>query len=169
MKNIIDAIKANRLKDVYFGTTGFRVADESSIDRFQLGYSKDKDGKYISGSSEGDWQKTWVVIATDTEVGDPIFVDTSKSSLPVYTAMHGVGEWDAELVATSLSSFLEILSYLYQLTKQEFALIEPNERTITNPKELAAIESKLIEISGEKDYWQNFIEEYQEWLEEFED
>jgi hypothetical protein len=145
---IIEAIKSKNLKEVFFGSSGFNIADEASIKDLQLGYSVHPDGSDLSGSSEGDWQKSWLVVGTDTEVGDPFFVDTSEPSLPVYTAMHGMGEWSAELVSTSLSSFLEVLAYLNGISKQDFARIDPDENTITDPKELAAIEKK---VAG--DFW----------------
>ena len=167
MQEIIEAIKSKNLKEVFFGSNGFSIADEGSIKDLRLGYSVHPDGSDLSGTNEGDWQKSWVVIGTDTEVGDPFFVDTSEPSLPVYTAMHGMGEWSAELVSTSLTSFLEVLDYLNSISKQKFARIDPDENTITDPKELAAIKKKLQEISGEKYYWKIFIEQHQEWVEEF--
>ncbi len=167
MQEIIEVIKSKNLKEVFFGSNGFSIADEGSIKDLQLGYSVHPDGSDLSGTNEGDWRKSWVVIGTDTEVGDPFFVDTSEPSLPVYTAMHGMGEWSAELVSTSLTSFLEVLDYLNSISKQKFARIDPDENTITDPKELAAIKKKLQEISGEKYYWKIFIEQHQEWVEEF--
>lgn len=115
------------------------------------------DGGELSGPNEGDWQESWVVIGADTEVGDPFFVDTNDPSFPVYTAMHGMGEWSTELVSTSLSSFLESLAYLNSVGKQEHAQIDPDENTVTDPVKSTAIEKRLLEISGEKYYWQNFI------------
>lgn len=167
MHEIIEAIKSKNLKEAFFGSNGFNIADEASINDLQIGYSVHPNGSDLSGPNEGDWQKSWVVIGTDTEVGDPFFVDTSEPSLPVYTAMHGMGEWSAELVSTSLYSFLEVLCYLNDISRQDFARIDPDENTITDPKELAAIKIKLQDISGEKYYWQNFIEQHQEWVEEF--
>lgn len=167
MHEIIETIKFQNLKEAFFGPSGFSIADEANIKDLQLGYSVHPDGSDLSGANDGDWQKSWVVIGTDTEVGDPFFVDTNESSLPVYTAMHGMGEWSAELVSTSLSSFLEALAYLNSISKQDHAQIDPDENTITDPEELSAIETKLHEISGEKYYWQNFIEQHQEWVEEF--
>lgn len=167
MQEIIKTINLMGIKEVFFGSNGVSIADESSIKDLQLGYSVHPDGTDLSGQNEGDWQKGWVVIGTDTEAGDPFFVDTNESSLPVYTSMHGMGEWSAELVASSLVSFLEVLSYLSALSKQDFAQIDPDENTITDIKELAIIEKKLHEISGEKYYWQNFIEQHQEWIKEF--
>lgn len=169
MHEILETIKSKSLKEVFFGSSGFSIADEASIKDLQLGYSVHPDGSDLSGSNEGDWQKSWIVIGTDTEVGDPFFVDTNEPSLPVYTAMHGVGEWNAELVSTSLSSFLEALAYLNGISKQDFAQIEPDKNTITDLNELIELNEKLQEISGERFYWQNFIAQHQEWVEEFGD
>ncbi|MCG7562344.1 hypothetical protein [Pseudoalteromonas sp. McH1-42] len=166
MQEIINILKARGVREVFFGSNGFSIADESDIKDFQLGYSVHPDGSALSGPREGDWQSSWIVIGTDTEVGDPFFVDTSDSALPVYTAMHGMGEWNRELVSTSLCSFLEALSYLRGLSKQDFALIDPDENTITDTSELAVIKKNLNDISGEEYYWRNFIEEHQEWVEE---
>lgn len=167
MHEIIKAIKSKNLKEVFFGSSGFSIADEDSIKDLQLGYSVHPDGSDLSGSNEGDWQKSWIVIGADTEIGDPFFVDVNEPSLPVYTAMHGMGEWNAEMVSSSLSSFLETLVYLHGISKQDFARIEPSEDTITDPHRLAVIKERLQKISGEEYYWQNFIEQYQEWVGEF--
>ena len=37
--------------------------------------------------------------------GDPIFLDVSKSELPVFTASHGQGLWESELIAQSAAAF----------------------------------------------------------------
>lgn len=81
--------------------------------------------------------------------------------------MHGMGKWSPELVCNSLTSFIEVLSYLNSISEQDFARIDPDDNTITDPEELSTIEKKLCDISGEKYYWQNFIEQHQEWIEEF--
>lgn len=167
MNEIIKEIKFLNLKEVYFGSNGFSITDEAEIKDLQLGYSIQPDGSDLTGSGEGDWQKGWIVIGSDTEVGDPFFVDTSEPSNPVYTAMHGMGKWSPELVCNSLTSFIEVLSYLNSISEQDFARIDPDDNTITDPEELSTIEKKLCDISGEKYYWQNFIEQHQEWIEEF--
>ncbi len=167
VQEVIDLLKSKNLKEVFFGSHGFNLADETSFKDLQLGYSLHPDGSDLTGSNEGDWYKGWIVIATDTEVGDPFFIDINKSSMPVYTAMHGMGSWSPELVATSLDSFLEVLVYLKSISNQDFSRIDPDESTITDENELQEIEKKLGSLSGEKDYWQNFIEQHQQWAEEF--
>jgi len=167
MHRIIEIVKSKNIKEAFFGSHGFNIADEASIEELQIGYGIHPDGSDLSGSNEGDWQKNWVVIGTDTEVGDPFFVDTNEPLLPVYTAMHGMGEWDYEEVSTSLSLFLDVLIYLNSVSNQSFARINPDENTITDSEKLSDIENKLSRLSGKKDYWKNFIEQHNEWVEEF--
>jgi len=58
-----------------------------------------------------DWNKNWVVVATDTINGDPIFIDQSKVELPVFTAMHGEGAWEPAPVADSWKQFVAALEF----------------------------------------------------------
>ena len=167
MHEITQALNSYKLNDIFFGANGFSISDGSTIQGLQLGCSIHSDGSDLTGSKDGDWNKFWIVIGSDTEIGDPFFVDTSEPSLPVYTAMHGMGQWDAERISTSLSAFLEVLLFLNSISRQDFVRIAPDDDTIINPKELATIEKKLCEISGEEDYWKNFIEQHQEWVDEF--
>ena len=105
--------------------------------------------------------------STDTEVGDPFFVDTNDPKLPVYTAMHGMGSWGAELVSHSLEAYLEALSYINGISKQDFARIDPDENTITDPSALSEIEEKICSICSTDGFWQNMFEQHLEWIEEF--
>ena len=61
----------------------------------------------MSGIREGEWKKTWVVIANEDLNGDPIFIDLDDSRLPVYTAPHGAGHWEPVLLASSFSGFID--------------------------------------------------------------
>ena len=42
--------------------------------------------------------------------GDPIFIDTEAEDYPVYTAVHGEGDWRPKRIATSLKSFAQAMS-----------------------------------------------------------
>ena len=53
------------------------------------------------------------MIGYEDGCGDPIFIDTSGDGFPVYTAMHGTGRWEPELIATTLTGLkgaLEIMA-----------------------------------------------------------
>jgi hypothetical protein len=45
----------------------------------------------------------------DEKLGDPIFIDINNKSYPVMTAMHGEGDWEPELMFSSLNNFLEAI------------------------------------------------------------
>ncbi|TMP35974.1 hypothetical protein [Pseudoalteromonas rubra] len=165
---ISTALTSHAISGVFFGASGISVADESTLARLQIGFSIHPDGSGLTGTEDGSWYQSWIVIATDSVLGDPFFVDTSDPPMPVYTAMHGEGQWIPEQVSTSLNSFLESLLYLNKLSKQSFAQVSPDENTITDPRELAVIERQLQTISGETEYWEYFMEQHCEWVEDHE-
>lgn len=72
----------------------------------QLGYIVDPDNNSLMGDAEGDWKDSWFVIGYDEDLGDPIFVDVSKNKYPVYTAEHGMGEWEPILLFESVEELL---------------------------------------------------------------
>jgi len=163
LKNILDK---NQVTEIYFGCHGFNLIKSNQIDEMQLGYSVHPDGSDLCGTNEGDWFKEWIVIGTDTEVGDPFFVDSNDTNYPVYTAMHGMGSWEPDLVSKTLEAFLEGLIYLQSISNQSYSLIDPNEKTVVDEVQLNSIKTKLIELCGTDDFWEPFFEQYIEWLEE---
>jgi hypothetical protein len=78
------------------------------IQQGQIGYRIAPDGRSLVGP--GAWEQQWMVIGHDDLCGDPIFVDVTKPELPVFTASHGQGLWEAELIAQSAASFFESLN-----------------------------------------------------------
>ncbi|GAA0328258.1 hypothetical protein GCM10008967_18430 [Bacillus carboniphilus] len=111
LHNILEMIEALESNDVVL-----QVASEEPIDVHlfikeefkdgQIGYRVDEDGNSLLGEDEGDWIDDWHVIGYDEEIGDPIFVDITKVDYPVYTAAHGEGDWEPELLFESMSDFL---------------------------------------------------------------
>jgi hypothetical protein len=167
MENLKSALKSKDFdREVFFGYFGFYVVNGCELDDIELGYSKSSNGDSLIGENDGDWLSNWIVIGTDTEIGDPFFVDITDSKLPVYTAMHGTGSWEAELISKSLSGFIQALNFLQSTYHQEFALIEPEATTVTDSDILSSIEKKLSEFTGNSDHWENLFEQYTEWLEE---
>ena len=80
----------------------------------QVGYSVTAVGKPLCGIDLGDWKSSWVVIAYETGLGDPLFLDTDDPALPVLTAMHGEGDWRPDTVATSIEAFF---ACFYEFTR----------------------------------------------------
>lgn len=155
----------------YFGALGFALEPRGGLAEAQLGYGTHPDGSDLSGSAEGDWRKEWQVFGRDTLLGDPYFTDVSDEQLPVYTAMHGMGQWKPDIVSESLAGFMAALELLAKTSKQHAELVEPNEHTIFGADELAKIKAKLIDLCGEQssDFWESFIAMHTDWLLESEE
>jgi hypothetical protein len=96
-------------RGVAFGTGGVEVIAAEEIQQAQSGYSVGPDGRSLTGTGEGDWQPSWLVIAYETLCGDPIFIDLAQPGMPVHTAMHGMGEWWPGRIADSAASFFHAL------------------------------------------------------------
>ncbi len=86
--------------------TRFPTVAADELGKLQLGFRVHPSGRDLTGRKKGDWLPTWVVIGTDEDVGDPLFVDVADDDLPVFTAMHGQGSWDPEEVADALADLL---------------------------------------------------------------
>lgn len=101
--------------DIGFDCGGITLYAAEELDEAQLGYARHPDGTSLVGSEPGGWRETWVVIGHETACGDPIFVDTSDEAFPVFTAMHGVGEWNPDQVAMSYDAFLQIVEHFAEV------------------------------------------------------
>jgi hypothetical protein len=155
----------------YFGSAGFALDSRESFDAAQVGYRVHSDGTDLTGANAGDWRDTWYVIGRDTTVGDPFFVDLSSDKLPVYTAMHGTGSWDPELVSATFSGFLAGLELLQNSSGQDMDLVDPDETTIRDDAELEDIRTQILSVCGEDSafFWECFFEQHQEWIAESEE
>ncbi len=103
--------KLNRISfnEVTIGLTTIYIFPEDEIDENQIGYSFDSEGQSLVGESNGDWKKNWLVIGYESLCGDPLFTDIETENFPVFTAMHGVGSWNENLIADNFESFVKSL------------------------------------------------------------
>jgi hypothetical protein len=99
-------LRSTPWREFSLGYGGITLLDEDEIQGGQEGYSVDPQGRSLVGEAEGDWRRSWLVIGTEQTTGDPLFIDLEKPLLPVYTAMHGMGDWQPEPVADSADAFL---------------------------------------------------------------
>ncbi len=87
-----------------------------SIDKIregQVGFAVAEDGTSLVTGKDGDWKKSWVVIAISSHFGDPYFLDVSKldaeGDCPVYAGQKTErGTWKTKLAASSFASFIQI-------------------------------------------------------------
>ena len=162
--SILNALDSN---EVFFGPQGFIIADsESALIEAQHGFGNDQDGNDLSGTNTGDWQSSWQVMARDTELGDPYFIDVSQEQLPVYTAFLGEAGWEVELVSASAAGFVSCINLLRAAGEQTQAQFFPDENTIVDEKHLTELLQALSNNAENQHFWQMFMRCYQDWLTE---
>jgi hypothetical protein len=154
LKIQIDSLKSENLS---LGYNELNFATSETLSEFQLGYSIDSGGKSLTGEKDGDWNKNWIVISTD-DLGDPHFVDLKTSK--VYSAMHGQGDWEADLISISLKNYIETINFLFELSKNRD---NPNdlEKNPLTQIEIEKFEKFINEINnGEVEFyvWENWTE-----------
>lgn len=163
---LLNKLKTFEHKEVFFGPQGFKVTvTKADFKNAQIGCSVDEKGKNLVDSAIGNWQKTWVVIAKDTELGDPYFVDVSDENLAVYTALaEEENQWHSTLVASSLSGFAQSLTIIHQQCQQKSALYVPDESCIFDLEVLENFGKNIVDVAQTNDFWQHFFVGYVDWL-----
>lgn len=162
---IIEKLNELAQETIFFGPQGFHLAlNQKSIKKFQIGFSVNKNGQNLCGLQPGQWQKSWLIIAKDTELGDPYFIDTLDANMAVYTGVFHHNIWHRELVAVNLNAFIACLSQLKTLGLQTSAHFMPDDTSIRDNKIVNQLQAKLIQLSHSESFWQHFIEGYRDWL-----
>lgn len=101
-RELLDALA---IPTVNLGYMTVHVHGVNELEEAQIGYSVDPSGTSLVDHETGSWQTQWVVIGYEDSCGDPIFIDSETEGFPVYTAMHGSGTWEPNLIATGLGNF----------------------------------------------------------------
>lgn len=142
-------LEAENITIAYSSIEFFKL---NNLRKEQAGYRFNHIGRSLIGTKKGDWKKGWVVIGYDGSLGDPIFIDFDKPNLPVFTSMHGDGEWIETYIAISLDNFRIILNDLKQLKQEQKTGISKTE--IDMFLEKTKIENKYMDI----EYWKIFLD-----------
>ncbi|MEW6992566.1 hypothetical protein AADZ91_18025 [Colwelliaceae bacterium 6441] len=153
--------------EAYLGPQGFKIlASIKALELGQLGYSLDKNGANIAGNTPGSWQKNWYVIAKDTELGDPYYIDQNDEKLPVYTAIYNKenNQWQSTPVSCTLTAFIECIDLLHHFTKQKQPQYIPDSSSIFDLERLENFGMQLAHLSEETAFWQSFFVSYVDWL-----
>ena len=111
-KEFIALRAASPFESVSLGWETVILFSLQELNQAQVGYSNDGKGNSLIGTAEGDWLVNWLVIGYEDLCGDPIFIDIGVGGFPVYTAMHGTGEWRPKLIALSFANFIQGLEYI---------------------------------------------------------
>ena len=162
MKNeVLDIINSFPFREVSLGYRTLTLVSTEDLKEAQIGYSVDADGQSLVGINEGDWHSSWFVIADEDETGDPIFIDIDDDKYPVYTAMHGEGDWEPNKIAVSLKSFTLALSYIKELSvgRENPVALEKNPIALEEQKRILTLiseDNKNIDI----EFWESWLEDF---------
>lgn len=113
---------------------------------------------FLTDSKKGRWKGTWLVIANEDESGNPIFVDLASDNIPVFTARHGEGKWQPELIADSFQGFVQVLEQVQSVAQGR----ENPVKLEKNPLTKAAVKSilkyiKQINPNSNLDFWKGWF------------
>ena len=107
-----------------------RFIPAADLEQEQIGYSRG-DAETPARSS---WRSEWVVIAHSAMLGDPYFLDTSKSDAegdsPVMTAMSGTDHIQPVLCASNLATFVGILAAAMEVAEDFRESHDPDDEHI---------------------------------------
>jgi hypothetical protein len=145
-------------RHVSFGYTAVDLIAEDGIAEAQLGYSVHADGTSLVGSEPGDWKSTWLVIATEDLAGDPIFIDLTGDEFPVFTAPHGEGTWEPELLATSLQAFGKALREVQLVSIGRQNPVELENNPLPDPDREALLERIEGMTGADSEFWAQWLE-----------
>ena len=143
------------LIEVYFGPQGFKFF--SSLDE-----KEEIEPQFTQSAESESWNKSWVLVGLDTELGDPYIVNTLDDE--VYTAIFNIDVWELIPVASNFENFVACMSVIRSFTQQNEPVFIPEEYTIQDSLQLKDLEQKLIATSECEPFWHQFITAYMEWL-----
>lgn len=159
IEQYIEIRRALPFDEVSFAYQTVRLFTVEELEGAQLGYSVGDSGEDFTGEKAGDWKRSWLVVAYEDLLGDPLFVDLSPSELPVYTAAHGEGEWNPVLVASSFNGFIEALKEVKRVSEGRSNPVEA-ERNPLPDSERQRVLSRITELSGNAslEFWESWFE-----------
>ena len=142
------------------GCGGIMLFPTAELEQNQVGYSVTPDGVSLCTGEAGAWESSWIVIGCETACGDPIFIDSADAQLPVFTAIHGEGDWEPELVATTIDAFAQSLVEFARIAKGRSNPVELEESPIPD-KERTAFLTRVKQLNQgriDPDFWALLIE-----------
>lgn len=127
----------------------FHAPDE--LERAQVGYAFDPEGRSLASREEGAWQPEWVVIGYTPLVGDPIIVNLGEAGQPVSYLMHGMGEWGAgSYIAGSIGQLQKALEKVNRWIAEKGAEAENRKLPIAVTR--SELDKLVAEIVAEDAY-----------------
>ncbi|ABS23567.1 thiamine transporter [Bacillus cytotoxicus] len=109
IKELLERIEVTKKHDVEIDSYEIYLFHKDEIEKGQIGYRYDKNNHSLIGENEGEWKESWIVIGYETDMGDPIFVDTDNALYPIYTANKGREIWEPVCIADSINEIINQL------------------------------------------------------------
>jgi hypothetical protein len=143
--------------EVPYAAGGLKLFNLNELEQRQIGYSIGADGQTLCSPEKGSWLPGWIVIGYDTGLGDPIFIDSETSELPVFTAMEGEGSWDPKPAAFSLDAFTQCWSEFARIAKGRSNPIEEEANPLSEAERNSYL-ARIREITGspvQAEFWES--------------
>ena len=167
-KRIFDVLDQYPDREIEVEGVGLSLISKERFENQQTGYRFTPDGQSLIGDGKGAWKAEWWVIGNDCLVYDPVMVDINTENLVVYTAVHGKGAWQAEMISTSLEGLLESIDVLYQF-KQEYVNFQSNNQ-IPIRKILVSSQNQVTQhCEVQTGYWKNYFESLLDVIDNYDD
>lgn len=155
----IKARKASTIQKVSCGYLTVTLFSPEELDDAQIGYRASETGEDFTGINESHWNPNWLVIGHEDLCGDPIFVDLSHSTLPVFTAAHGQDRWDKELLASTFGGFVLALNEVDRISKNRRNPVELKRNSLSpGEKETLLRQIAAMSESSNLEFWESWIQ-----------
>lgn len=148
-----------RLDEVTLGYQSLKLFGTEELEEAQLGYGVGQSGEVLAGDNEGDWKSSWLVIAREELLGDPLFIDLDEEQLPVYTAAHGEGTWNPIMVSFSFRGFIQALGEINDIAEGRRSPVQLEQNPLSDAERETAL-SKIAEMNGGVffEFWESWFE-----------
>ena len=154
----IEVRRAIPIEKVSCGYRTVTLFSEAELEDAQIGYRVGEAGEDFAGNGDGDWRANWLVIGNEDGCGDPIFIDLSESTFPVFTAAHGQGRWDPESLASSFTGFIDALGEVDRVSQNRRNPVQL-ERHPLSQVEKEQVMKQIAKVSGNADleFWESWF------------
>ncbi|WML33331.1 hypothetical protein [Clostridium sp. OS1-26] len=147
----------------------FRIFSLHELKEGQVGYSIDSSGNSLVSNEEGSWKGEWIVIGYEVLCGDPIIIDTKEVGFPIFTLMHGMGEWNpGSYLSESIDKFIDEINKINKFISERTML---NTTPRVTCKSLDNLIDEIIEEDedGDVDNWKSMLYPIYKSTKEYED
>jgi hypothetical protein len=154
----LELLRSVSTREVELEYGGLTITAQDALDDAQIGYGIDPQGNPLTGEGEDDWRPSWLVIGHEMREHDPIFIDLAEPGMPVYTAAHGMGYWEADPVAPSAAAFFRSLEVVARVAEGRGSPLSLEANPIPNGEREAALrEIRGLNPGADAYFWESLL------------